>query len=469
MSNTGSNQVHAIHAILAMTKNGGIGNKGTLPWRVSEELKIFSQKTEGGILIMGRKTFDSLPPTFFKNTESQSAGRIIFCVSNSSPPHENVLTFRSVEEAIQMAQSVAISHAVSSDPSHKRIFLCGGSSIYDYITKDTILHISVMKKDYETDVYLNQKTLHFIRGNFMVVKKEEFEEFTHYTLVYDYNEITDCDNKYLNLLSLVMIDGRDKEGRNGWTRSKFHANVSFDLTKGFPILTTKKVFWPGIVKELLFFIAGETQTKKLEANGVNIWKGNTSREFLDSHGFKNREDGDMGPMYGYQWRNFNGQGFDQLQKCIDYLRKDPDSRRHLLTDFNPLQAEQGVLYPCHSIIIQFYCEDDDGLSMFCFNRSSDLFLGLPFNISSSALFLSIIAKIVGRTPKHLHITLGDYHVYKDHFDAVNQQFKTFKHKPPTLKFLRDINSLADLKDCVSSDFKLVDYMSEPVISAPMIA
>lgn len=449
-----------LNAILAMTKTGGIGisNKdcATLAWHVPEELKLFKEKTDNSILIMGRKTVESLPPIFYKANNRQ-----IICVSSSKPVHVDVQTYQTVSQALEKAQEISLKE-------NKKIFLCGGVSIYDSITTNTTLHISVMKKDYETNVNLLSKTLNFIRSNFIVVEKKEYEDFTHYVLVYDVNGSSNYESEYLTLLDNISNKGVVKFGRNGETLSIFHANLTFDLTKSFPLLTTKKMFWRGIVEELLFFMKGETQTKKLEEKGVNIWKGNTCRQFLDKLGFNDREDGDMGPMYGYQWRNFNGSGLDQLQNCIDLIKNDPDSRRILLTDFNPLQAHQGVLYPCHSIIIQFYVEGDY-LDMFCYNRSSDMFLGIPFNIASSSLFLTIIAKLTNKTARYFHLTLGDAHIYREHTLQVSQQFLTFKHKPPTVKILRDIKTLKDLNDCVSSDFYLNNYTSEPVIKAEMIA
>ena len=186
----------------------------------------------------------------------------------------------------------------------------------------------------------------------------------------------------------------------------------------------------------------------------------------------------MGPMYGFQWRrygaNYDGKTgraedgslcFDQLSKVINEIKTDPNSRRILLTDFNPEQADQGVLYPCHSIIIQFYVEDEY-LDMFCYNRSSDLFLGLPFNIASSSLFLSIIAKITKKIPRCLHISLGDCHIYESHIQSVKTQLERFVHRLPKLIIKREIDDIDDLK---LEDFELEDYVSEQTIKAEMIA
>jgi len=303
--------------------------------------------------------------------------------------------------------------------------------------------------------------------------------FHHYTFEKTPNAF---DDTYLNLLNELRYAPL-RQTRNAMTRSLFCRHLSFDLEKGFPLLTTKKMFWKGILEEFLFFIHGETDTRILEKKGIRIWSGNTSRTFLDNLGMYRRPEKQMGPMYGYQWRFFNAHydeatgkpidnGIDQLVEVIQQIQKDPHSRRHLLTDYNPSQAKQGVLYPCHSLMIQFY-SDEGRLSMFCYNRSSDVFLGLPFNIASSSLLLSLVAKLTGKTPHLLHLSLGDCHIYQDHEEAVEKQLDPWRlaWKPSQLKI--EIDTHQDLKqtlDSLSTDqFVLENYKSHGTIQAPMIA
>jgi thymidylate synthase len=286
------------------------------------------------------------------------------------------------------------------------------------------------------------------------------------------------ESKYLRLLGDVYKNGWEKKGRNGITKSMFGKTMEFDLRDGYPLLTTKAMFFRGVVEELLFFIRGDTDAKLLSNKKIKIWDGNTSREFLDSIRKTERREGVMGPMYGYQWRNFNAaydeerakpvsDGMDQLRKVINQIRDDPQSRRILLTDFNPLQADEGVLFPCHSIIIQFYVQDEY-LDMFCFNRSSDLFHGLPFNIASSSLLQILIAKITGLTARKFVLSLGDVHIYESHYDVVAKQLSRIPFSFPKLDIGKELNYLDDIEKLEYADFKLVNYVAYETLKAAMV-
>lgn len=288
-----------------------------------------------------------------------------------------------------------------------------------------------------------------------------------------------CENQYISLLSNILENGELKETRNGKTLSLFSEYLKIDLRHGFPLLTTKKVFLRGIIEELLFFIRGSTDSKLLENKNINIWKGNTSREFLDSLHFYNRIEGLMGPMYGYQWRNFNAvyddntglplnNGIDQLQNLIDLIKTDPNSRRLLLTSYNPLQADNGNLYPCHSVICQFYCDNNNHLDMNCYNRSQDVFHGVPFNIASSALLLIFISNLTNKTPRFLNIIMGDVHIYQSHIDAVKTQISRVPYQLPKLEILKKLNTLDDICNLSFDDFILYDYKFHSPIKVDMV-
>lgn len=281
---------------------------------------------------------------------------------------------------------------------------------------------------------------------------------------------------YLDILKDVLETGEKRATRNGITYSKFFKTISFNLNNGFPLLTTKKMFWKGIVEELLFFIRGDTNTKVLSDKGVKIWESNTSQEFLDSRGLEYKE-GDMGPMYGYQWRKFNkpyntpGEGYDQLKYVINEIKTNPTSRRILMTDFNPAQVDLGVLYPCHSIVIQFYVENSNStpiLSCSMYQRSSDLFLGEPFNIASTSLLLHIVSQLVGLNPGMVHLVLGDCHIYDEHIVAVREQLSRKPLKLCKLK-MTEFTTLEQVESSTMDDFKLEEYESYPTIKAKMIA
>ena len=283
---------------------------------------------------------------------------------------------------------------------------------------------------------------------------------------------------YLDILKDVLETGEKRMTRNGTTYSKFFKTISFNMDDGFPLITTKKMFWKGVVEELLFFIRGDTNTNILSDKGVKIWESNTRREFLDFMGLDYKE-GEMGPMYGYQWRKFNkpynnmlqDNGIDQLKYIINEIKTNPTSRRILMTDFNPSQVNQGVLYPCHSIVIQFYVENSNTvpiLSCSMYQRSSDLFLGEPFNIASTSLLLCIVSQLVGLKPGMVHLILGDCHIYDEHISAVKEQLSRIPLKLCKLK-MKEFTILEQVEMATLDDFILEDYISHPAIKAKMIA
>lgn len=284
---------------------------------------------------------------------------------------------------------------------------------------------------------------------------------------------------YINILKNILENGEKRLTRNSYTLSIFGENLKIDLREGFPLITTKKMFLRGIIEELLFFIKGNTNTKELEDKKVNIWKGNTSRCFLDSLNMYDRNEGLMGPMYGYQWRFYNSKycnksginlekGIDQLENLINLIKNDPFSRRLLLTSYNPIQANDGVLYPCHSIILQFYCDSNNNLDVFCYNRSQDIFHGVPFNIASTSILLMIIAKLTNKTPRFVHISMGDVHIYESHIESVKKQINRIPYSLPTLSINSKLDCLEDLNNLTVDNFILDNYISHPSIKVDMV-
>lgn len=462
-----------INIILAIDENGGIGLKNKLPWFISDELKIFKQKTLNNTLIVGRKTLEELPLLLDRN---------IFCISKNfkSVRSKNrvVILFSNIEDAIEESLKL-----------DKEVFVIGGNQIYNYVFQNLKskynfkVHISFIKNKFECDTFFDLKNL----KDFYITKKDDYELFTHYEMIYQqYGE-----QQYLDLIKNIIDNGERRTGRNGEIISDFCKHLKFDLRNGFPLLTTKKMFIKGIIEELLFFIRGDTNSKILEEKGINIWKGNTSLEFLEKIGLHNvYKEGIMGPMYGYQWRYFNSpydltkfvpvntglnnnnfidypeSGIDQLKNVIDEIKNNPTSRRILLTAYNPAQANNGVLYPCHSITIQFYVQDGY-LDMFCYNRSSDCFHGIPFNIPSSALLLVIIAKITFLKPRYLNLTLGDAHIYSSHIEVAKKQLERIPYLFPKIE-LPEFTSLEEVEKLTFIDFKIVNYNYHPAIKADMI-
>jgi len=256
--------------------------------------------------------------------------------------------------------------------------------------------------------------------------------------------------QYKELLQRVLDEGVRKEDRTGTgTISVFGHQMRFDLQNGFPLLTTKKLHLKSIIHELLWFIKGSTNVKYLQDNGVRIWN-----EWA-------KEDGELGPIYGYQWRSWpDGQGghIDQLRQVIEAIQKNPDSRRHIVSAWNVGQLNDMQLPPCH-ILFQFYVADGK-LSCQLYQRSADIFLGVPFNIASYALLTLMMAQVTNLEPGDFVHTLGDSHIYLNHIEQVKLQLTRAPRHLPTMTINPDVKSIDDFK---YEDFKLSDYDPHPHI------
>ena len=280
--------------------------------------------------------------------------------------------------------------------------------------------------------------------------------------------------QYLDMCRYILEHGEDRPDRTGTgTRSVFGYQTRYDLREGFPLLTTKKMYLRPIAEELLWFIKGDTNIKYLVDRNVKIWNewpyedfkksedfnGETLEEFVEK--IKNDDEfakkhGNLGPVYGAQWRNFNNEGTDQLMKLIDSLKNNPFSRRHIISAWNPSQVDEMALPPCHTLM-QFYVSSDKNyLSCQLYQRSADTFLGVPFNIASYALLTCMLAQVCGYEPKDFIHTIGDAHIYKDHFDVVKTQIEREPLPLPHLVLNKDIDNLFDFK---IEDIKLEGYQS----------
>lgn len=464
-----------LNIILAVDANYGIGYENKLPWNIKEELSLFKQKTLKTVVIVGSKTYSNLP---------ELKDRIVIPVSRSG------LSF---EQAVEKSEKEYMG---------KDIYIIGGAMLYSYVLKkykkEVKIHISFLKNKYVCDTYFDKDLL----KDFYIESKSCHEDFDHCVMIYK----KQGEYQYLNLVKDILENGEERIGRNGGIISDFCKHLKFDLRDGFPLLTTKKMFTKGVIEELLFFIRGDTDSKILEEKGINIWKGNTNREFLDKNGFPDRKEGEMGAMYGSIWRNFNGLthekekehlktsievemvyksynddkmsyctdkiksidfGIDQLKNVINEIKTNPTSRRILLTTFNPGQVRQGVLYPCHSVMIQFYVQDGY-LDMFCYNRSQDIFHGTPFNIASTSLLLMIISKLTNLTPRYVNISMGDTHIYKEHIDGIKKQIERIPYVFPKI-ILPEFTTLEEVEKLTYEDFNLIEYNYYPTIKMPMIA
>ncbi len=260
--------------------------------------------------------------------------------------------------------------------------------------------------------------------------------------------------QYLDLLEHVLVKGTDRGDRTGTgTRSVFGYQMRFDLSRGFPVTTTKKLHLRSIIHELLWFLAGDTNVKYLNDNGVTIWD-----EWAD-------ENGDLGPVYGKQWRSWpgeDGQTIDQIRNLLAQLRKNPESRRLIVTAWNPAEVDQMALPPCHCLF-QFYVADGR-LSCQLYQRSADIFLGVPFNIASYALLTMMVAQVSGLKPGDFVHTLGDAHLYANHFEQAREQLR---RTPKTLPTMWIDPSVSDLFAFRYDHFRLDNYLADATIRAPI--
>lgn len=321
-------------------------------------------------------------------------------------------------------------------------------------------------------------------GHPTFINEEEFKMVMRHRQQKEHEEY-----KYLHLLEDIMENGVDSDDRTGvGTRKIFGTQLKFDLSKGFPALTTKKLYWRGVVEELLWFVRGDTNSKNLVDKKVRIWEGNTTREFLDKQGLDYPE-GYIGPGYGWQWRSWNAKyhdkemsrnvsislgrdifmlngenGIDQLAEALDKIKNKPDDRRILVSAWNPSQVPEMALPPCH-LLFQFQVSDGK-LHCQWYQRSCDFLLGSPFNIASYALLLHLFAKAADLEPGTLTCAGGDTHIYKNHFEQVKEQLSRDPYPFPTLE-IPDVKTIQDIENLTFEDCKLIGYESHSAIKAPM--
>lgn len=439
----------------------GIGFQGTIPWKSRDDMKHFAKTTRGNgnnAIVMGRVTWDSLDKT-------PLPGRTNIVISRSQlEVPEEVILFNDVEACVK---------ALSSHIFYEEIFVIGGSQIYE-----AFLKMDIVSSVYTTDIVSSD---HMYDTFFPDLIGFEVDDGWGYEIpptcfFRRYTKHTE-EKQYMEMCSYILKNGNSKLDRTGTgTLSTFGQSMRFSLKGGkIPLLTTKRMFIRGIFEELNWFISGNTNSKLLEDKGVNIWKGNTSRKFLDDNGFHDREEGSIGPSYSHQWRHagadykgcnedYTGQGVDQLQRCIDLIKNNPDSRRIILNSWNVNQLDEMTLVPCH-ILAQFYCNDGK-LSISMYQRSCDVGLGLAFNIASYSILLHMICHITNMEPDEFVYFIGDAHIYKNHVSPIKEQLKRTPRGFPTLEIIRKIDNIEDFK---YEDFSLHGYFPYPSIKMAMSA
>nr|QFG74136.1 MAG: thymidylate synthase [Megaviridae environmental sample] len=461
----------------------GIACNNRIPWYIPNDLKSFRRITMDGIVIMGRKTYFDIPeknrPLF---------GRLNVVVSRNPNVRklgipDNVLVYNSFDKALCDMMAIG------------KVYVIGGADIYNQAIQYKechTLHLNFISmrsnEEIPCDCYfpnigdfkLMKNTEIPCEGEY-ILKECTFERCTYSidsNLKKPPNTLPNTPHpeyQYLKAIRDIIDNGVTRRDRTGeGTKSKFGLTMRWSLeNKVFPLLTTKKVFWRGVLEELLWFVRGDTNERTLADKKVHIWKDNASREFLDSIGLINREEGDLGPVYGFQWRHFGanyvnchskyaGEGVDQLIQCIDQIKKNPTSRRIILSAWNPKDLPQMALPPCH-MMCQFYVSEGM-LSCQMYQRSADMGLGVPFNIASYACLTRMIAQVCNlKAGEFIHV-IGDAHVYLNHIDALEKQLERTPKPLPHLEINPNVKNIDEFQ---VDDFEVIKYDCYPSIPMKM--
>mmetsp|Transcript_11204 Transcript_11204/g.41053 ORF Transcript_11204/g.41053 Transcript_11204/m.41053 type:complete len:515 (+) Transcript_11204:77-1621(+) len=488
--------------VVAASKQLGIGLDGQLPWRLPGDLKFFKditshtrQKKALNAVVMGRKTWESIPEKFRPLSD-----RLNVVLSRTQQEStEQVLYAQSLDEALSLLGNAEYGDKVES------VFVIGGGQIYKEAMGSPLcraVHLTEVNGDFKCDTFLpkidtdifklwgasrmhrdaksavNYRFTTYVRKPEPATANQEKENTsgngdeleTSSLATWDYlpglplaAQKRHEEYQYLDMIEEILTLGEERVDRTGTgTYSLFGKQMRFDLGRSFPVFTTKRVFWRGVVEELLWFMRGSTNGRELSEKGVGIWDGNGSREYLDSIGLVEREVGDLGPVYGFQWRHFGAEykdmhadyaneGVDQLAQVIDAIKNKPWDRRIILSAWNPAALPQMALPPCH-MFAQFYVANGK-LSCQMYQRSADMGLGIPFNVASYSLLTCILAHICNLERGEFIHVIGDAHVYKNHVEPLQTQLLNTPRPFPKL-------TITAPKETKIEDFKLEDFTLE---------
>ncbi len=475
-----------ISLIVAIDTENGIAKGGKIPWTIKEDLKEFKRITIGkgnNAVIMGRKTWEGIGGNLKR--------RVNFVIGKGCG-------YKSLEHAL-----IGVRKYHNTVKKIDEVFIIGGKRLYEeaflkgicnklYITEvihdfecdlkiDMIISSSVYKNTYQSEVRRDGV------GDGEGVEYQFFEyvnklnpktsfEYSEVDRLYLCDAMVHEEDQYLNILRQILHSGTIKMDRTGvGTKFIFGTQMRFDLSNGsFPLLTTKRVFFRGVVEELLWIFRGNTDAKLLAAKGVNIWNQNSTKEFHASRGLERFEEGDCGAIYGHNLRHFGAEyvdcksvyeGTDQLRSLIKEIKENPNSRRLVLNMWDPASLKNAVLPPCH-VLYQFDIVNGK-ISCSMYQRSGDMFLGVPFNIASTSLLLHIIANICRLEVGEVVHTIANAHIYLTHIEAVEEQLWRDPREFPKLEILKRLETIEDIEQMEFSDFKLIGYKPHPTIKAEM--
>ncbi|XP_061385297.1 uncharacterized protein LOC133320715 [Danaus plexippus] len=455
-----------------------------------EDMKFFSAVTTShpnanlkNVVVMGRKTYESLPE---KCRPLPNRTNIVISTTLESKTSSDLMVLKSpadVEEIVKRLPNAGYVFVIVYLTRVNGCIECDTfapcltqlEEKYNFVPVAISNTYSTTKYTFDFAEYHQKNSDHPEKlSQFINQITGQPDESNHIKACPSLKLRTHPEIQYLDIIANILNTGAKHSDRTGvGTIANFGYMMHFDLKNSFPLLTTKNVYWKGVAEELLWFIKGDTNAKNLSAKNVKIWEGNGSREYLDSRGLHNNEVGDLGPVYGFQWRHFGaeytnmhadykGKGFDQLQKCIDTIKNNPSDRRIIMTAWNVADLDKMALPPCH-ILSQFYVADGQ-LSCILYQRSADMGLGVPFNIASYSLLCCLVAQVCNLSPGKFTHVLGNAHVYLNHVDALKEQLK--RCPKPFPKLIID-PSIKNIDEFEYKHLKIEGYHPHPKIVMQM--
>jgi dihydrofolate reductase / thymidylate synthase len=481
-----------VNLIVALSrKNYGIGVNNNIPWKLSEDMAYFKKTTIGNqnkgknIVLMGRKTWESIPSKF-----KPLKDRINVVLTNQPQYRDkaNPIVINNLEQFLEKPLDFV-------DETFNEIFVIGGETLYKRIIDD---YVHLVNKIYVTEIYKEfvcdtfAPKFHKMVGdtieysnvsNFNYCKESDthfrFVEYTGKKFLTKLKWINIEEQNYLNTLWKLLHNGELRKNRTGIdTKSLFSCVGNYNLEDTFPALTTRRIFFRGIFEELMFYLSGKTDNQILVDKNVNIWTGNTTREFLDSRGLNHYKTGDMGETYGFNYRhfgavykgcdtNYTGLGYDQVQNALNLIKNNPESRRIVISLWNPATLDNASLPPCMFQYQFFVNIQEKKLNCLVNLRSSDYFLANNWNTCTAAIFVHLICNLEGinLTPGKLTVMSCDTHIYTNHEEQIKDNLK--RQYKPAPKLLVHCDKKKDIMDFEFSDLKLIGYYPDSSIQASM--
>lgn len=458
---------HKFIAIVACSKNFGIGLNNSIPWNIKEDRSFFCETTTNNVVIMGLKTFESLP------NKSPLKNRINVVLSNK-------YEIKKESEELYFCNYDNLTYVLEDFSSDKKIFVIGGEKIYKLFENNyEEIFLTYIDKSYTCDVFFPKISNEYSIQEYSKKHWSDTESCNYRFIKYLKDKTEVCDSEYLSLATKVLDQSKEiRVDRTGTgTYSIFGQQISFDISKFIPILSTKRVPWKSCIEELLWFMRGDTDANILKNKGVNIWNLNSTKEFQSKVGLGHLEEGDCGANYSFQWR-YCGQEYktcksiyekntkyDQINNIINQLKNDPFSRRIFMSAWNPFDLDKTVLPPCH-VSVQFYVDNNYNLSCHMYQRSCDIFLGLPWNILSYSILTYILARKCNMKPDRLIISFGDTHIYSNHVEQMKTQLER-SYLSPSILEIKDNVKEKNIEEIDINDFDIIGYFPHKAIQGDM--